>query len=206
MGAAGEPDGFEEALVALRAGQVVALPTDTVYGLAVDPRLEGATAELFRLKGRPETFALPVLLGDGADAWQLGVPDRRAVALAARYWPGALTIVVFRQPAVGFDLGGDPVTIGLRCPADATARRLLSASGPLAVTSANAHGAAPCRSAEEVRRVFGAGVHVLDGGPSVGQPSTVVSFVGDGVACLRQGSIPMGEIDEVLASLSPGEG
>jgi len=194
---------LDEALVALRAGQVIALPTDTVYGLAVDPRVEGATAELFRLKGRPDTLALPVLVGDVADAWLLGVPDRRAVALAARHWPGALTIVVLRQPGVGLDLGGDPLTIGLRCSAHPLARRLLTAAGPLAVTSANELGGQPCRSAEEVRRAFGILLPVLDGGPSSGEPSTVVSLTGDGagVDVVRQGSISIGEINEVLASL-----
>jgi len=190
--------GFEEVLASLRAGLVVAVPTDTVYGLAVDPRAPGATGELFRLKGRPDTLALPVLVGDIGEAWELGMPDGRAIALADRYWPGALTIIVARQPAVGFDLGGDPRTIGLRCPAHAGTRRLLATSGPLAVTSANAHGMAPCRSAAEVRESFGPSLPVLDGGPASGEPSTVVSLVGERPALLRLGSIPFGE---VLAAL-----
>jgi L-threonylcarbamoyladenylate synthase len=179
---------------------VVAIPTDTVYGLAVDPRLPGTTEELFRIKGRPDAFALPVLVGDAADAPTLGLLDERAAVLVAHYWPGPLTIVVKRQPFVVIDLGGDPSTIGLRCPAHAGVRRLLAASGPLAVTSANRHGEAPCLRAVDVQRVFGASVVVLDGGPSRGHPSTVVSLVNTDVECLRTGSVPMSEIEALLGT------
>ncbi len=181
----------------LRAGRVVAIPTDTVYGLAVDPHQKGTTEELFRLKGRPETFALPVLVGEAGDAASLGLLDERAAVLVARYWPGPLTLVVRRQPTVEFDLGGDPSTIGLRCPAHADVRHLLAASGPLAVTSANRHGQPPCLRAAEVHDVFGTSVVVFDSGPAKGQPSTVVSLVGE-VQCLREGAVAMTEIAALL--------
>jgi tRNA threonylcarbamoyl adenosine modification protein (Sua5/YciO/YrdC/YwlC family) len=187
-----------EIISALQAGRVVAIPTDTVYGLAVDPRLPGATDELFRVKGRPEAIALPVLIGEAAEAPALGLLDERAAALVDHYWPGPLTIVVKRQPGVVIELGGDPSTIGLRCPAHAGVRRLLAASGPLAVTSANRHGEAPCVSGAAVRRVFGASVAVLAGGPGRGHPSTVVSLVGAGMQCLRAGSVPMSEIEALV--------
>jgi L-threonylcarbamoyladenylate synthase len=189
---------FEIVLAALRAGRVVAVPTDTVYGLAVDPRLPGATNELFLVKGRPDTVALPVLVGDVADAAALGRLDDRAALLVGRYWPGPLTIVVKRQPGVAFDLGGDPSTIGLRCPSHVGIRRLFASSGPLAVTSANRHGEPPCVRAEDVLRVFGTTVSVLDGGVARGRPSTVVTLVGTDVGCLREGSIPMSEIETLL--------
>lgn len=185
-------------MAALRAGRVVAIPTDTVYGLAVDPRLPGATEKLFRAKERPEIFALPVLVGDPADAPALGLLDERAALLVGHYWPGPLTIVVKRQQGVVIDLGGDPSTIGLRCPAHAAVRRLLASSGPLAVTSANRHGEAPCLRAADVERVFGASIAVLDGGPARGRPSTVVSLVGSDVHCLREGSVLMSEIEALL--------
>jgi L-threonylcarbamoyladenylate synthase len=185
-------------IAALQAGRVVAIPTDTVYGLAVDPRRPGATDGLFELKGRPETVALPVLIGDAGDAPALGLFDERAAVLVRQYWPGPLTIVVKRQPGVVFDLGGDPSTIGLRCPRHAGVRRLLATSGPLAVTSANRHGEAPCLRAADVERVFGASIVVLDGGSARGRPSTVVSLVGTDVVCLREGSVPISEIEVLL--------
>lgn len=191
-------DQFDDALEALRAGLVVAIPTDTVYGLAVDPSRAGATEELFRLKIRPATLALPVLVACAADALALGMLDERAAALVAEYWPGALTLVVNRQPGVVFDLGGDHSTIGLRCPAHAAVRRLLAATGPLAVTSANLHGADACVNAKDVTRVFGTSMVVVDGGPMRGRPSTVVSLAGAGVQCLRQGSVAMHDIEALL--------
>jgi tRNA threonylcarbamoyl adenosine modification protein (Sua5/YciO/YrdC/YwlC family) len=187
-------DELDAVIGALHMGDVVAIPTDTVYGLAVDPSRHEATDKLFDLKGRPHASALPVLVGDPAGALSLGMLDERAALIVAQYWPGALTIVVRRQPGVAFDLGGDSSTIGLRCPAHATVRRLLTTAGPLAVTSANRHTGAPCLSADDVRRVFGTSVVVLDGGRTGGRPSTVVSLVGAGVECLREGAVPMHEI------------
>jgi tRNA threonylcarbamoyl adenosine modification protein (Sua5/YciO/YrdC/YwlC family) len=189
---------LDTVLDALREGQVVAIPTDTVYGLAVNPHVHGTTEELFRLKDRPEALALPVLVGDAADAPALGLLDERAAVLVAEYWPGALTIVVKRQGGVVFDLGGDPSTIGLRCPAHAVVRHLLAVSGPLAVTSANRHGEPPCVRAGDVRQAFGGSIAILDGGPAAGRPSTVISLVGAHVECLREGSVPMSEIETLL--------
>ena len=186
-----------DAVAALAAGEVVAIPTDTVYGLAVDPRPPSATGRLFAVKGRPETVALPVLVADVTTAGQLGVLDERAARLVERYWPGALTIVVGRRH-VSFELGGDPATIGLRCPDHPVALRVLGASGPLAVTSANRHGERPSRSAAEVVAAFGETLLVLDGGLCDGEPSTVVSISSDRVACLREGAIPMREIELAL--------
>jgi tRNA threonylcarbamoyl adenosine modification protein (Sua5/YciO/YrdC/YwlC family) len=191
-------DQLEVVLSELQAGRVVAIPTDTVYGLAVDPRREGATLDLFHLKGRPETFALPVLVDEAAEAAALGLLDERAAVLVAHCWPGALTIVVNRQPGVELHLGGDPSTIALRCPAHAAVRRLLAASGPLAVTSANRHADPPCLRVADVQRVFGGSLVVFDAEPGRGRPSTVVSLVGTDVRCLREGSVPMTEIEALL--------
>ncbi|MGA2530076.1 MAG: L-threonylcarbamoyladenylate synthase [Acidimicrobiales bacterium] len=186
--------GIDEAAGALAAGQVVAIPTDTVYGLAVDPRLYGASERVFALKNRPEQFALPVLIADPAEMGQLALVSEGAARLACCYWPGALTLVLSRRADVGFDLGGDRATIGLRCPAHGALTRLLKITGPLAVTSANRHGQAPLHSAEEVRAHFGAGVMVLDGGRCEAKPSTVVSLTGAAPVCLREGEIAFGDI------------
>jgi tRNA threonylcarbamoyl adenosine modification protein (Sua5/YciO/YrdC/YwlC family) len=195
----------EHAVSALAAGEVVAIPTDTVYGLGVDPSRHETTRRLFLVKGRPQATALPVLVADVDTAGVLGVLDVRAAVLAEHFWPGALTIVVDRQPNIAFELGGDPSTIGLRCPAHPSTLHLLGLTGPLAVTSANRHGEAPCRSAAEVAAAFGDSLPVLDGGVCDGEPSTVVSLSAapNGVACLREGAVLMADVERVLEGKAP---
>jgi L-threonylcarbamoyladenylate synthase len=192
--------GLERALAVLAGGGVVAIPTDTVYGLAVDPTVAGATGRLFSAKSRPGDTALPVLVADAAAGRLLADPvGAEAEALIERFWPGALTVVLRRSPcSAAFELGGDPATIGLRCPAHPLARALLARSGPLAVTSANRHGEAPLTSAAGVRAAFAGSVGaVLDGGVCDGTPSTVVSCLGPPgtpVTLLRAGSIDFAEL------------
>jgi L-threonylcarbamoyladenylate synthase len=189
---------LDEAEAALKAGKVVAIPTDTVYGLAVDPRHPGSTGLLFALKRRPTTLVLPVLVSGVAQAEALSGPDGLSPAgrrLAARFWPGSLTIVVERRSDLGWDLGGDGATIGVRCPAHAAARRLCERVGPLATTSANRHGEAPITTAAALTEEFGARVAtVVDGGVCGGTPSTVVDATGDELRCLREGSVPWNQI------------
>ena len=203
-----ELDALKEALA---AGKVVAVPTDTVYGLAVDPRLPDAVDRVFALKQRPEQFQLPVLIADPDGALDLAEATAAAQRLILRYWPGPLTLVLPRRSAVELDLGGDRATIGLRCPAHSLLRELLRSTGPLAVTSANRHGEAPLRTADEVREHFGSGVTaVLDGGRCDGRPSTVVSLTGTDARCLREGALSFAEIAAVAAgseaSGRPGTG
>ena len=179
------------AVRALQAGEVVAVPTDTVYGLAVDPSRAGATGRLFAVKGRPADVALPVLVADIAQAerlWELAVA---AVArrLAERFWPGPLTVVVARAAGIDWDLGGDVSTIGLRCPDHELVRELCRLVGPLATTSANRHGEPPLRTAGAVTDCFGAALPVIDGGECDGEPSTVVDATTDPLRCLRAGAI-----------------
>ncbi len=189
----------------LRSGGVVAVPTDTVYGLAADARSEQATQALFALKGRPRTLELPVLVASAADALSLAaLPARpRLEVLAAAFWPGALTVVVERAPGAGLHLGGDPATVGLRVPDQALVRELAARVGPLAVTSANRHGEQPCTSAEEARRLVGGAAFVLDGGCCAGRPSTVVTLVGQVPRLVRPGPVPLEDVEAVLAP-SPG--
>jgi L-threonylcarbamoyladenylate synthase len=196
-----EPEAdLDRAAELLANGRVVAVPTETVYGLAVDPRRESAVASLFALKGRPESVALPVLIAEPGDAEALGMLDDRARALVDRYWPGPLTLVLRRRAGAVMHLGGDPASIGLRCPAHLLTRRLIAVTGPLAVTSANRHGGSPARAAAEVEAIFGRALElVVDGGHCDGDPSTVVSLLGDpsnrdGLSCLREGAIPFEEI------------
>jgi tRNA threonylcarbamoyl adenosine modification protein (Sua5/YciO/YrdC/YwlC family) len=167
----------------LLRGEVVAIPTDTVYGLAVSP---GHSAALFALKERPSDVALPVLIADPEDAATYAT---FAVDLT-HHWPGALTIVGTRTDASrDWDLGGDASTIGLRCPDDEDLRGLLRLTGPLVTTSANKHGEPPCTTADEVRAALGDDFEVLDGGVRNGTPSTVVDATRTPVRVLREGPV-----------------
>lgn len=196
---AGDPPAAEvvaQAVTALRAGQVVAIPTDTVYGLAVDPFGTGATDRLFALKRRPREVDLPVLVADREQALSLAIAvPEPALRLMDLYWPGALTLVLPRDPGVAADLGADDATIGLRCPDHPLPLALCAAAGPLATTSANRHGEPTLSTAAEVAATFGASVSlVIDGGTCIGAPSTVVDCTGEVPKLLRQGRIPWAEI------------
>ena len=192
---------LDVAAAVLRSGAVVAIPTDTVYGLAVDPTAPGATAVVFALKARPPGLDLPVLVASRAQADTLagpeGLPDAARI-LADAFWPGALTIVVPRGAGLDWDLGAARHTVGLRMPDHPLARAVCERVGPLATTSANRHGDPPCTDADTVAAVFGDAVVVVDGGRCDGEPSTVVSVVGGDVRCLRHGALAWTDITAVL--------
>lgn len=176
---------------ALRAGQAVVIPTDTVYGLAADPRQTGV---LFALKDRPLHVALPVLVADVDQALALAAVDLppAVLRLMERWWPGGLTLVVPRRDGLDLDLGGsDDATIGLRMPAHPVPVALATSAGPLAVTSANRHGQSTPAVAAGVADQLGPGVSlVLDAGPCAGAPSTVVAWAGGQLQVLREGVVP----------------
>ena len=205
-------DGFSTAVAALRGGSAVAVPTDTVYGLAVVPFLPDAVEGLFSVKERPREVPLPVLVTDWDQVDAVaGRLTGEAELLAVRYWPGPLTLVVPRSSGFAVDLGGPPsarVTVGVRWPRHPVVERLCRELGPLAVTSANRHGSPPATTAGEVAKEFSGAVElavVLDGGTCDGTPSTVIECRGPATRCLREGSIPWDEIGETLvAGLSPG--
>lgn len=190
----GSVDGdLVDALVAaLEAGEPVVIPTDTVYGVAALPTVPGATARLYALKGRRPDVPLAVLVADAAALDELadevppGVP-----ALVAAHWPGPLTLVVRRHPdRQGWDLGGDPRTIGVRCPADPLVRAVAARVGPIATTSANHHGQPTPPTAAEAAAALTAPVAVVaDGGPLRGTASTVVDVTADPWRILRLGSL-----------------
>jgi len=190
-----------DALQALEAGRVVALPTDTVYGLGVDPFRPGASDRLFAIKRRPRTVDLPLLVA-GADqvlTVATAVPPI-AARLMGRYWPGPLTLVLPRRPDLAADLGDDEATVGVRCPDHEVPLMLCRRRGPLATTSANLHGQPTLTTAAEVEAALGEALAVvLDGGPCAGEPSTVVDCTGEAPKCLREGRIPWTEIQSALA-------
>jgi tRNA threonylcarbamoyl adenosine modification protein (Sua5/YciO/YrdC/YwlC family) len=193
---------LEGAIEALAQGNVVALPTDTVYGVAASLAQPSAVQTLFALKQRPATVALPVLVDSVAQIEELGVtwPDR-ARRLSDACWPGALTIVVGTPAELAFTLGSTTATAGFRCPNDELILALLQRSGPLAVTSANVHGGEPCESAAQILEVFKGRDElfgVLDDGPRSGSVSSVIDLSGSEWRVLREGALTSSELGTLL--------
>jgi L-threonylcarbamoyladenylate synthase len=172
------PDVVAQAAVALRAGDAVAVPTDTVYGLAALPTVPGATARLFALKGRAADVPVAVLCASADQALALADPAAvtdEVARIADRLWPGPLTLVLPRRAGLDWALGEPAGTIGVRCPDHGLVRALAAEVGPLATTSANRHGEPTPPAAADVAALLGPGVAlVVDGGPAAGTPSTVV--------------------------------
>lgn len=182
---------IEEALAAIRAGQVVGIPTDTVYGIGVDPFDLSAVELLFELKGRPDHKPVGVLVATVDQAEEIGHLSSEAEALAHAHWPGALTLIV-RPKVVMADWVGDSQreTIGIRVPDHPVARELLESSGPLAVTSANESGGRETMNEREARQVFGDRVAVyLEGTAPGGEASTVVDASRTEIMVIRQGPV-----------------
>jgi L-threonylcarbamoyladenylate synthase len=190
----------EAAVRALADGAVVGLPTDTVYGLAARLDRPAALAAIFALKGRPDGLALPVLVDGVAQARLVASSwPPAAERLAARLWPGPLTLVVPARPEVGRLVGGDGATVGVRCPDHPVVTGLCRRSGPLAVTSANRHGEPPATTAGAVQAAFdGPGTSalalVVDGGRCDGVPSTVADCTTWPPVELRAGGVPWAEV------------
>lgn len=169
----------ERAADIVRAGGIVILPTDTVYGIGASPHLPRSIDAVFRAKGRPEDKPLPVLAASVDDLAVAVDFNRGAKDLVRRFWPGPLTLVLPRASGFEADLGGAGTPgIGVRIPACEPALALLQRTGPLAVTSANKSDEAPATTADDARRIFGGTVDALiDGGICNGVPSTVLSLL-----------------------------
>jgi tRNA threonylcarbamoyl adenosine modification protein (Sua5/YciO/YrdC/YwlC family) len=195
-------DPVGDAARAASQGELVVVPTDTVYGIATRPDQPAATRRLFEAKGRPLDLELPVLVPTPAAARAIAEVDARAEALMTRFWAGPLTIVLRRGAASrSWRLGGDPGTIGLRMPHHPLALAVLARTGPLAATSANRSGDPTPATCDDVVAVFGAtvAVYLCDERPLEGAPSTVVDLVGEAPRILRRGAV--GE-DELRVALS----
>lgn len=193
-----------EAVGALLRGELVVMPTDTVYGLAADPFDKAAVDRLLTAKGRGREKPSGVLIGTW-DQLDLVVAPLAPVAraLAEHFWPGALSLVVPQAEDLGWDLGETGGTVMVRMPADPVARELLTLAGPLAVSSANLHGEPAATTAEEARRQLGtrAAVYVDSGPAAIGTPSTIVRCVGDSYEVLRLGAVTVEEIAAVVRDL-----
>jgi tRNA threonylcarbamoyl adenosine modification protein (Sua5/YciO/YrdC/YwlC family) len=193
-------EGREAAQKALAAGLTVAIPTDTVYVLAVDPFVPRASDRLFELAGRSRDQDLPVLVASVAQAMKLATavpdPSRR---LMDRCWPGPLTLVLPRDPDVAADLGDDDLTIGVRMSAHPVPLLLCRDVGPLAVATLATSGEPDFETAEEVAEEFGEEVSVvLDGGPCAGRPATVVDGTGEDPLLIREGRLAWAAILEAI--------
>ena len=186
-------DPLDEAADAALRGELIVIPTDTVYGIGTRPDDSSATGRLFAAKARSRTLALPVLVPTTVIARDLAVFDGRAERLAGALWPGAVTFVLRRAPASrDWDLGRDASTIGLRVPHHPMALAVLALTGPLAVTSANRTGQPTPRDCDDLQRAFGGlvEVYLCADEPVAGAPSAVVDLTGEEPRIVREGADP----------------
>jgi L-threonylcarbamoyladenylate synthase len=188
------PNAIEWAAERLVAGGVIALPTDTVYGVAASLAHEAALERVFEIKNRPEDRILPVLISSTEALLRIARPvSDEIVLLLDRYWPGPLTVAIPAREGMPALVTGPDDTIGVRLPNHPLAIEVIDkAGGAIACTSANRSGEAPARTAEEVAEALGPTLDlILDGGQTPGGvPSTVIAVEGDTLRPLREGAIP----------------
>lgn len=203
--------GRAEAIGVLRAGGIVAFPTDTVYGIAVNPATPGGIERLFHVKQRPPDKGIPLLLGSADQVLDVGVSNDASRRLAAAFWPGPLTLVLVRRAGLAGSAAGaasgatspepEP-TVGVRLPNHACPRTLATALGPLPTTSANLSGGPDAVDARTVARTLGDAIDlILDGGRTPGPvASTVVDCTLEPPTVLREGVLGSRRIRLALAA------
>ena len=197
-----EADTVRYAAHFLARGCVIGIPTDTLYGLAADPFNLAAVDEIYRVKGRPETRALPILINSIEQAMLLSreVP-RNFLRLAETLWPGALTLVVDASHRLPLKVTANTRRIALRWPKSEVVTRLIDEfDGPITGTSANISGFAACSNAQQVMKQLGERLPlILDGGETgVALPSTIVELHGEDWKIIREGAIPVADIEKAL--------
>jgi L-threonylcarbamoyladenylate synthase len=190
------------AISALRSGGVVAFPTETFYGLAVDPRLTFAVTKLFELKGRLPDRPIPLIAASMQQVIEcVGTITPLAKRLAVRGWPGPLTLIIPASAELSADIHLSTGRVAVRVPDDSIARALASQAGhAITSTSANRSGKAPASTADSVVAAFGEEIDVLiDAGPTPGGlPSTIVDATGSNPVLVRAGAIPWDRVLEFL--------
>ena len=187
------------------SGQLVVLPTDTLYGLGADAFDVTAVGDLLIAKGRGRDMPVPVLVGSWTTIEGLAKEvTQRTWDLIEAFWPGGLTLVVEHAPSLSWDLGDARGTVAIRMPLHPVAIELLEATGPMAVSSANISGQPPAVTAEQAREQLGDAVAVyLDGGPARAQvASTIVDVTAEVPRILRAGAISLAELRDVVPSIA----
>jgi L-threonylcarbamoyladenylate synthase len=191
----------EAATLAVRRGELVVLPTDTVYGLGADAFDPAAVRRLLDAKGRGREMPPPVLVSAPTtlDALATEVPTW-ARSLVTEFWPGPLTLVCKQQPSLQWDLGDTRGTVAVRMPDHAVALEVLERTGPLAVSSANLTGHPPATDADAAETMLGDAVSaIVDAGPTAGEtPSTIIDVTTPKGRLLRRGALSLEAINEVL--------
>jgi L-threonylcarbamoyladenylate synthase len=194
------PEVFSQSAAVIQAGGVVAFPTDTVYGIGVSAFNVNAIEKIYDVKGRSHLKAIPVLVGDVEDIYQITPPLPAPIQkLIDNFWPGALTLVLPLLPNLPGNLS-PTLTVGLRLPNHNQVRDMLRETGPLAATSANISGEASALTADEVLQQLEGKIDlILDGGGAPGgQASTVLDCSGEELKVLREGPISLESIHRVL--------
>ncbi|OON71983.1 L-threonylcarbamoyladenylate synthase [Streptomyces tsukubensis] len=196
--------GLREAAAAVRRGELVVLPTDTVYGVGADAFSAEAVRDLLDAKGRGRNMPTPVLIGSPNTLHGL-VTDfsEQAWELVDAFWPGALTLVARHQPSLQWDLGDTRGTVAIRMPLHPVAIELLADFGPMAVSSANLTGHAAPEDCDAAQEMLGDSISVyLDGGPTPGiVPSSIVDVTGETPVLLRAGALDADELRKVVPDL-----
>jgi len=194
--------GIEAAVTAARAGELIVLPTDTVYGIGADAFIPAAVTTMLAAKGRGRNMPPPVLVGTARAAAAL-VDDLGAFGqdLIDEFWPGALTLVFRASPTLLWDLGDTKGTVALRMPLHSVALDVLKQTGPLAVSSANRHGQPSAVSADEAEQQLGEAVSIyLDGGPCADNiPSTILDLTSVVPKVLRVGALSLDRLRTVAS-------
>ena len=200
--------GVAAAVEAIKSGELVVLPTDTVYGIGADAFTPHAVTALLNAKGRGRHMPPPVLVGSRhtLDGLVYSLP-KTARELADAFWPGALTIVVEHSPSLQWDLGDTGGTVAVRMPLHPVALEVLRETGPMAVSSANKTGQPAAITAEEARDQLEYSVRIyLEAGPCPDPvPSTIVDVTGDVPRILRNGAIPVEKLRDVVPDILAAE-
>ena len=200
--------GIDAGVAAAQAGELIVLPTDTVYGVGADAFTPAAVTTMLASKGRGRNMPSPVLVGTARAAAALA-DDLGPFGqdLIDEFWPGALTLIFRVSPTLLWDLGETKGTVALRMPLHPVALDLLKQTGPLAVSSANRTGQPPATTADEAQRQLGEAVSVyLDGGPCTDSiPSTILDLTGAVPTLLRAGAVSVDRLRTVVSVLADDE-
>ena len=195
-----QPEDLSEAVEVLKSGGVVAFPTDTFYGLAVDPASPKAVARLFELQGRPASVAVPFVAASRAQVTAWCGLEGDGITLADEFWPGPLSLICNAPPSIEPAIHASLGTVAVRVPAHAVARSLAYAWGsPVPASSANLTGQPPAVTVDDLASIASADLCVIDAGPAAGgEPSTIVDARTRPPKLIRRGAIPW---ERVLHSL-----